>query len=181
MNDVLIEAAASPGDYRDFAALVGEYVAWCRVRYAHDPWFVDQVFGHQDLEHEVRELPATYGPPNGRTLLARRDGRICGGGAYRRLPDGSCEMKRLFVADRYRGHRVGRRLAEALILSARNEGYALMRLDTASLLTEAIALYHQLGFRDCAPHRRYPPALAVHLVFMELPLAPSVPIHIRGG
>ncbi len=38
--------------------------------------------------------------PQGKTLLARCDGVVCGGGTYRRLPDGSCEMKRLFVGFR---------------------------------------------------------------------------------
>jgi GNAT superfamily N-acetyltransferase len=111
-----------------------------------------------------------YGTPNGKTFLAVRDGEYCGGGAYRRLADGSCEMKRLYVADPFQGHGIGRRLAEALIRAAREEGYRLMRLDTGRLLTEAMALYRQLGFRDCPPHHAYPPELVHHLAFLELPL-----------
>jgi ribosomal protein S18 acetylase RimI-like enzyme len=181
VNEVLIHAAVSPGDYRAFGALVGEYVAWCRSRYSHDEWFVDEVFGHQDLERELQALPAIYGPPGGKTLLGRLDGEVCGGGAYRRMQDGSCEMKRLYVPDRFKGLGIGRRLSDALIRSARIEGYPLMRLDTASRLTEAISLYRKLGFRDCQPHRPYPPALSAHLVFMELPLARAAAIHSGGG
>jgi len=95
---------------------------------------------------------------------------VCGAGAYRRLEDGSCEMKRLFVPAAFKGLGLGRRLARALIDAARAEGYGLMRLDTGNLLSEAIALYRSLGFRDCAPHRSYPAQLLPYLVFLELPL-----------
>lgn len=164
-----ISAAASPGDFAAFAALLDEYVAWCRTRYQHGG-FVDQVFGHQDLVREAQQLPSVYGPPRGLTLLARLGAVVCGGGAYRRLDDGSCEMKRLFVRGGFMGRGIGRRLAEALTNAAREDGCRLVRLDTASLMTEAIAMYRSLGFRDCAPHRPYPVQLLPHLVFMELPL-----------
>jgi GNAT superfamily N-acetyltransferase len=166
----MISPAHSPSDYEAFGVLVSEYVVWCRNRYQHDAWFVDQAFGHQGLDQELRELAVTYGPPNGKTLLARRDGEMCGGGAYRRLPDGTCEMKRLYVSDRFRGRGIGRALGNALIESARAEGYSLMRLDTGNLLTEAIAMYSKMGFRHCPPHHSYPPKLLPYLVFMELPL-----------
>jgi GNAT superfamily N-acetyltransferase len=166
----VISPATSASDYQAFAELLADYVAWCRIRYAHDEWFVDRVFAHQDLDREIRELPVIYGPPQGNTLLARRDGVICGAGAYRRLEDGSCEMKRLFVPAAFKGWGLGRRLAQALIDAARAEGYALMRLDTGTLFSEAIALYRSMGFRDCAPHRPYPSQLLPYLVFLELPL-----------
>ncbi|HTT06099.1 MAG TPA: GNAT family N-acetyltransferase [Steroidobacteraceae bacterium] len=166
----LIFRARSRSDFEAFAALVSEYVNWCRTRYQSDAWFVEQVFGHQDLEQELGELATTYGPPNGCTLLARIDDRIAGAGAYRRLADGSCEMKRLYVSEQFKGRGIGRRLAEALIDAARSEQFELMRLDTGNLLTEAIALYRKLGFNDCAPHLEYPASLLPYLVFMQLPL-----------
>jgi GNAT superfamily N-acetyltransferase len=116
---VRITPAQSAADYRAFGALISDYVAWCRERYAHDAWFVEEVFGHQDLEHERQRLPATYGPPAGLTLLARQDGELCGGGAWRRLEDDGCELKRMFVSDRCKGQGIGRALGAALIESAR--------------------------------------------------------------
>lgn len=166
----LIYRARTPSDYEAFGALVSEYVAWCRTRYQHDAWFVEQVFGHQDLDQELMHLAATYGPPNGQTILARRDDQVCGGGAFRRLPDGTCEMKRLYVSDRFKGRGVGLRLANALINAARSDGFRLMRLDTANLLTEAISMYRKLGFRHCAAYRDYPEKFLPYLIFMELPL-----------
>jgi GNAT superfamily N-acetyltransferase len=166
----LIHTAATASDYAAFAGLVTEYVEWSRARYRHDAWFVDQVFGHQSLAAELEALSVSYGPPRGKTLLATRDGHICGGGAYRRLADDSCEMKRLFVPDRFQGRGTGRRLCDAIIASARDEGFRLVRLDTGNLLKEAITMYESIGFRRCAPHHIYPTELMPYLVFMELPL-----------
>jgi ribosomal protein S18 acetylase RimI-like enzyme len=165
-----ISAAANPGDYEAFAELIREYVDWLRGRYREHPGFVEQVFGHQGLDQELQTLSSGYGPPNGLTLLVRDNGAILGAGAYRRLSDGSCEMKRLFVPERFRGRGIGRRLAGALIDAARTAGFDSMRLDSGRLLTEAIALYRELGFRDCAPYAEYPEPLLPHLVFMDVRL-----------
>ena len=79
-------------------------------------------------------------------------------------------MKRLFVPDRFRGHGYGRKLCDALIRSAKDENFKLMRLDTGNLLAEAIAMYESIGFRRCAPYQQYPEKLMPYIVFMELPL-----------
>jgi GNAT superfamily N-acetyltransferase len=88
-----------------------------------------------------------------------------------------CEMKRLFVPDRFRGSGTGRRLCEAIIASAKDAGFRLMRLDTGNLLTEAIELYKSIGFHICAPYHQYPEELMAYLVFMEMPLAGPVSRH----
>ena len=165
-----IFSAQSPGDYDAFAGLIRRYVDWCRDRYREDAWFVDQALSHQSLDGELTQLETVYGPPHGRTFLVRADGELCGCAAYHRLEEGVCEMKRLFISDRFQGRGIGRELGEALIRSATAEGFTLMRLDTASLLTEAIALYQSLGFRRCAPYKLYPERLMGYLVFMERPL-----------
>lgn len=163
--------ATSTGDYAAFAGLVADYVGWCQARYHDDLWFIDQVFGHQSLADELRALPIAYGPPNGRVLLAWRDGAVCGGGAYRHSADGICEMKRLYVRPHAVGAGIGRQVAGALIEAARQDGYALMRLDTGKRFAEAIALYQSLGFETCVPYHDYPPDLMPYLVFMQRPLA----------
>jgi hypothetical protein len=72
--------------------MVGEYVEWCRQRYAGDSWFVDAAFGHQSLEKELRELSSSYGPPLGRAFLALSEGKVVGCIAYRELSRSVCEM-----------------------------------------------------------------------------------------
>jgi GNAT superfamily N-acetyltransferase len=162
-----IHVAAAPEDYAAFGALVEDYVEWVRLRYGRDRWIVDAAFGHQSLERELRNLSSSYGPPMGKTLLARRDGAVVGACAYRRLSDDVCEMKRLFVPARYQGTGTGRRLCEALLRTAKRDGFALMRLDTGSLFAEAIQLYRSVGFRPCAAYQDYPSELQPFMVFME--------------
>lgn len=176
----MIRTATSAEDFAAFGEVVTAYVGWCRERYAHDAWFVDQVFGHQSLATELADLSAAYAAPNGRTLLAFDDeGQVCGGGAYRRLPDGTCEMKRLYVHDRCRGQGVGRKLCAALLDAARADGYALMRLDTGNLLREAIAMYSSFGFAYADPHHVYPDEFMPYLVFMERSLGDPPPAPSR--
>jgi GNAT superfamily N-acetyltransferase len=165
--------ATTDAHYGEFATMVREYVEWCRERYAGDKWFVETVFGHQALDEELQSLASSYGPPKGRTFLAIVGGEVVGCVAYRKLSDTICEMKRLFVRKAGQGHGIGRRLCLTVIDAARDDNYALMRLDTANLLTEAIALYRSVGFSDCPPYHIYPDALMPYIVFMEKPLGPA--------
>jgi ribosomal protein S18 acetylase RimI-like enzyme len=175
--DIVIPATTSE-HYREFAVMVREYVEWCRERYAADSWIVDATFGHQLLEQELQELSSSYGPPGGRAFLARSGDGVVGCIAYREMSDAICEMKRLFVRKGGQGRGIGRRLCMTLIDAARSDGYALMRLDTANLLTEAIALYRSVGFRDCAAYNHYADDLMPNFVFMELPLSPIQPVQM---
>ena len=165
-----IVVASTPAEYEQFAALIREYWQWLQARYADRPGFVDSVAGHQALDEELARLSEAYGPPEGLTLLAVRDGEVTGAVACRDLHDGSCEMKRLYVPDRFRGQGTGRLLCEALVDRATSAGFRLMRLDTGELNAEATAMYLDLGFTECAPFHQYPASLMPHLRFMERPL-----------
>ncbi len=125
----------------------------------------------QGFDEELRTLPGKYAPPKGRLLLALWDGRVAGMGALRPMDEpGLCEMKRLYVRPEFRGHAIGRALAEKLIGDARETGYARMRLDTVrGKMDRAIALYRQLGFKEIAPYYGTP---VEHTLFMELALSP---------
>jgi GNAT superfamily N-acetyltransferase len=173
--DIVISATTSQ-HYHEFATRVREYVEWCRERYAGDSWFVDAAFSHQSLEEELQGLSSSYGPPDGRAFLALSGDEVVGCIAYRGLSDTICEMKRLFVRKSGQGRGTGRRLCVALIDVARSDGYALMRLDTGNLFTEAIALYRSVGFRDCPAYNDYPDDLMPYMVFMDRPLKPEAGI-----
>ncbi len=125
------------------------------------------MFGHQSLDAELQVLHLKYGPPNGRTLLALIDGEVVAAGAYRRLSETDCELKRLYVRDAAKGRGVGRGLSEALFAAARDDGYSVMKLDTARLMVEAQTLYAALGFEPITPYLTYPAHLLPELVFME--------------
>jgi ribosomal protein S18 acetylase RimI-like enzyme len=161
---------SSDADYAQFAELIREYVDWCRDRYAHDSWFVEQTFSHQSLDRELEKLALSYGPPKGKSFLSFRDDTVTGGVAYRGLNDDICEMKRLYVRPQFHGARIASRLCNELIDDARRSGFSLMRLDTANRFHEAIALYRSIGFAECVPYNEYPEAILPHIVFMEMRL-----------
>lgn len=168
--NTLIREAAGDRDYAAFARLIDEYVAWLRSRYEGEPRFVIEVLDAQSLSGELSSLSTVYGAPNGRAFLAVAGDEFRGCGAYRRLGDGACEMKRVFVPERFRVTGLGRALCDALIAAARRDGFRSMRLDTGRLLTEAIVMYRSLGFRECSPYYECPAKLASRLLFMELSL-----------
>jgi GNAT superfamily N-acetyltransferase len=122
----------------------------------------------QGFEEELTNLPGKYVPPQGRLFLARYEGELAGCVAMRRLDDGICEMKRLFVRERYRGLRLGVRLIETLIDEARKENYRSMRLDTfPPKMGKAVQLYESYGFREIPPYYNNPND---GVLFMELTL-----------
>lgn len=119
----------------------------------------------QGFEAEVADLPGGYAPPWGCLFLARDSfGRAVGCVGVRPImPDGCCEMKRLYVAPEGRGFGLGRRLVEAVIAEAVRIGYREMRLDTLPTMSGAIALYERTGSRPIAPYYETPLAGTIFL------------------
>jgi putative acetyltransferase len=118
----------------------------------------------QNFEQELTDLPGRYAPPEGRLLLAFADGRLAGCVALRKIDDGVCEMKRLYVRPEFRGQGIGRRLTTRLMEEAREIGYARMRLDTiSSKMSEAVGMYRSLGFREIAPYYQSPIADTIYM------------------
>jgi GNAT superfamily N-acetyltransferase len=97
-----------------------------------------------------------YGPPRGFFLLAWHKEEVAGGVGLRRLESEVCEMKRLFVYDKFKNKGVGRSLCMALIRKATDLGYEKMRLDTLGRMKAAIRLYESLGFKEIKPYRFNP-------------------------
>ena len=138
-------------------ALFREYEQW-----------LDVGFCFQNFEKELADLPGVYAPPNGRLLLACDSDQFAGCVALRKLSEGVCEMKRLFVRPQFQGKRLGQRLLQSIIDEARPIGYERMRLDTLpDKMNRAIKLYQSAGFREIAPYYHNPIDGAL---YMELDL-----------
>jgi putative acetyltransferase len=155
---VLVEGNA-PHHYEMAGVLFREYAAQLGV---------DLCF--QDFASELNQLPVMYGTPTGCLLLVMQGDRSVGCGALRKLSDGVCEMKRLYIRSEARGAGLGRRVAEHLVERAAALGYEAMRLDTLVEMTSAQNLYRSLGFREISAYYSNPLA---NSVYMELALTPG--------
>lgn len=140
-----LRQATSPADYETARALFVEY---------QESLGISLCF--QNFNAEVASLPGAYAAPEGRLLLAFVGDAPAGCVAFRKLEDGICEMKRLWVRPAFRGIRLGRQLAEALLSEGRAAGYRAVRLDTLPSMREAQALYVSLGFVDIPPYNDHP-------------------------
>ena len=142
---------ASPRDHGDGAALVAAMVAEMRELY----WDVGDGLDLNSPDMP-KAGPADLGPPGGTFLVGYRDGAAVCGGGIKRLPDGACEIKRMYVVPDARGQGVARALLRALEDAARGLGYGIARLDTGPRQPHAQGLYESEGYRDDPELQRQP-------------------------
>jgi len=145
----------------------GEELEQVRALFGEYSNSLDFGLGFQNFEEELNNLPGDYVRPKGCLLLAIYKGQSVGCVGLRKLSDGVCEMKRLYVREQFRGLGIGRALTKAVIEQAGRSGYKYMRLDTVPAMEAARALYVSVGFKQIGPYRYNPIEGAV---FMELKL-----------
>jgi GNAT superfamily N-acetyltransferase len=130
-------------------------------------WLGEDLF-YQGIEKEFEIFHKMYHQPTGCFIMALINGVVAGGVGVRFLAEGSCEMKRLFVYDKFRGHQLGKLLSEELIKVSKDLGYKKMRLDTIPRLKNAIQLYRDLGFYEIPKYYENPDK---SVVYFELELS----------
>lgn len=117
---------------------------------------------YDGLELDAPDMPragaADLSGPHG-AFLVGWDGSepVCCGGV-KRLPDGACEIKRMYVVPAARGRGVARALLHALEDEARRLGYAIARLDTGPRQPHARRLYEGEGYAEIANFNANPVA-----------------------
>jgi ribosomal protein S18 acetylase RimI-like enzyme len=149
---------------RIFQAETAEDIEQARILFREYESWLDVDLCFQGFEAELAALPGKYAMPEGRLLLAKDVEKTAGCIALRKIDAETCEMKRLFVRQEFRGSGLGKKLAETLIEEARAIGYRKMRLDTLSdKMPAAVQLYRALGFREIPPYYDSPIKSTVYL------------------
>jgi len=115
----------------------------------------------------MAEIRRRTTPPAGCFLVAREGDASAGCASFRALSPGVCEMHDVWVPPEFRGRGHGMRLVAELLEEARRAGYGLMRLETATFMGHAHAVYAAQGFRPCAHYRSLPPQYAAITISME--------------
>jgi len=151
-----IKHCSTDSDFSCAMQITKDYIRWLGM---------DLSF--QDIDKELSNFSLMYGPPNGLFILAWHNDEPVGGVGLRLFETKICEMKRLFVYDRFKHQGIGRSLCAALIQEAMELGYEKMRLDTLERMKSAIRLYKILGFTEIEPYRFNPDPTAK---YMELSL-----------
>jgi ribosomal protein S18 acetylase RimI-like enzyme len=149
---VEITAPRTAADHEAIKALFREYAQSLGFSLAY-----------QDFETELADFPGKYAAPDGALLLAKAGDEAAGTVALRKLDQGICEMKRLYVKPAFRGQRmadgrsIGRALAEDIVAVGRERGYQRLRLDTISgKMRQALTLYRSMGFVEIPPYYTSP-------------------------
>lgn len=73
---------------------------------------------------------------------------VVGSCALYPLDGGAVELRKMYLSPALRGGGWGRRMLELALATARDDGHTRMRLETASVLKEAIGLYRRYGFEQ---------------------------------
>ncbi len=103
----------------------------------------DPSVGATALPHEVR-------PPAGEFFVAYLHAEPIGCGAVKHHADAPAEIKRMWIAPRARGLGLGRRFLEKLETCALAGGARVGRIETSTVLSEALALYRSTGWVEVA-------------------------------
>ncbi|MBR3448979.1 MAG: GNAT family N-acetyltransferase [Oscillospiraceae bacterium] len=78
--------------------------------------------------------------------------QIIGTAAVRAFDSERCELKSLYLLEKYHGNGYGRMLLETALRFAEKAGFQAMYLDSLSTSQRAIRLYRRAGFTDTAPY-----------------------------
>ena len=82
-------------------------------------------------------------------FVAESEGKILGGGGIfptEGLPEGTCELVKMYLLPEARGIGLGRKLIEHCLQTARKNGFQQVYLETLTELHLALKIYEKFGF-----------------------------------
>ena len=102
--------------------------------------------------------PGELAPPEGAFVVGYEDGvAVCCGG-LKRLPDGACEIKKMFVADAARGAALRAPCSRSSSGSRASAATSIARLDTGPRQPRAQRMYERAGYVQIANFNANPVA-----------------------
>jgi len=158
-----------PGQQSTVRELFSEYLHWLCPRILQEYGAISDA--DSVLARDMGKL-RIFLPPLGMLLLAQVEEGVAGCACARTLQPGTAELKRMWVRPAFRRRGIGRALVQEVVRRAREQGFSILKLDSAGFMTDAHALYRSVGFLDTAPYEgsEIPPQSQKHSVFMQLQL-----------
>ena len=103
-----------------------------------------------DTDRDLEDIERNYLQSGGTFVVLEENGRIVGSCGLLRIENDECELRKMYLQAGYRGRGLGKQLLEHALARAKALGFRAIRLETASVLREAIGLYQRYGFAPCA-------------------------------
>ena len=104
------------------------------------------MYAQNGVLSDLDDIDSTYNKKRGLFLAVFDDQEMIGTGAIREWNLKTCELKRLWLLDAYRGKRIGYETTMLLFEHARAAGFQRVRLITSPKQVRAISFYESLGF-----------------------------------
>lgn len=137
--DGLVLRTIKPGDDKALAKIIRDTLTEFKANKPGTVYF-DETTDH------LSEVFTTSGSIY---FVTESEGEIIGGGGIyptANLPDGTCELVKLYLSPKGRGKGLGKLLMEKCIMAAKELGYKKIYLETMPELTIAIPMYEKMGF-----------------------------------
>ncbi|MDR0684007.1 MAG: GNAT family N-acetyltransferase [Spirochaetaceae bacterium] len=114
------------------------------------------------IDDELINFPQKYKEPDGAFTIAKDGENVIGCVGIKKLDENTCEMKRLFVTDRYKDNGIGKKLVDIIPKEAKCKNYKKMRLDTFKKMESALKIYYKNNFYAIEPYYNNPNNDAVY-------------------
>jgi len=101
------------------------------------------------FESSTDNIHGVFQKPRSKYFVAELNGKVVGGGgiyATDGLPEGYCELVKLYLLKEARGTGLGRSVLEKCFTWAKGKGYTHVYLESMTELMDAVGLYTKLGF-----------------------------------
>ena len=102
------------------------------------------------FDESTDRLSTLFTAPGSAYFVAELDGQILGGGGIyptEGLPNGTCELVKMYLLPQARGKGLGIALFQKCLDFARSQSYTQVYLETMPELKQAISLYDKMGFK----------------------------------